>query len=93
MEYICRIYSDINKIIKLTTGGIMCLQLPLFESKNKAEFGWRKYSLYFLKEDRYSPNLIFVHPPSELTEEQIQVINKKWTYCIENDLDKLEFDL
>lgn len=93
MEYICHIFKSTENFIALVYG-IKGLKLPLFELQtHPIPSGTIGYTVYFYKEDRYNPDLIGVHPPKELTEEQFRIINDKWNYCVENDLYDLEFEI
>ena len=93
MEYICRIFKNTENLIT-SVYGIKGLKLPLFESyTSPASSDVVGYIVYFYKEDPYSPNLIGVNPPKELTEEQCRIINEKWNCCIENNLYDLEFEI
>lgn len=94
MEYICTIYKNTSNITYIIFGCTYSLKLPLFSLKTEpVSFIADEYGIYFQKEDRYSPNLIYVHPPKELTEEQFRIINEKWNYCVENNLLDYEFEL
>ena len=93
MEYVCHIFKSTENMIALVYG-IKGLKLPLFELECKpTPTGTLGYTVYFYKEDRYTPNLIGVNPPKQLTEEQFRTINEKWNYCVDNDLFKLEFEI
>ena len=93
MEYICKILKSTENMIALVFNGVG-LKLPLFELKQTPiPTGTIGYTLYFYKEDRYTPDWILVHPPTKITEEQFRIINEKWSYCVENDLYELEFEL
>jgi len=93
MKYICRIFKSTENLIALVYG-IKGLKLPLFDLQtHPIPSGCVGYTVYFYKEDRYTPNLIGVNPPKELTEKQYKVINEKWNYCVENNLYKYEFEL
>jgi len=95
IEYICKIISPPiarNWTMKKTA----CWILPLFDVNPEKQIIFRdspNYLLYFLKEDRYSDNLILVNPPDKITEEQLKIINTTWNYCIENSLEEFEFVL
>jgi len=93
MEYVCHIFKSTENMIAVVYG-IKGLKLPLFELEYKStSIGTLGYTVYFYKEDRYTPNLIGVNPPKQLTEEQFRAINEKWNYCVENDLFELEFEI
>lgn len=49
--------------------------------------------VFFLIEDRFSPELIYVNPPKQLTESQLKEINKQWNYCVENNKIEFEFEI
>lgn len=93
MEYICRICKNTDNLtflVYLTT----CVKLPLFSLIPEiVPSGCLGYHLYFFKEDRYTANLIGVTPPKKFTEEQYNIINQKWNYCVENNLFEYEFEL
>ena len=92
VEYICTIYKHAPKTFWLQH--CACLELPELRLKNQlVPVTEGKSYLVFCKEDRYSPNLISVQPPKELTEEQLELITKKWNECVENNLEELSFEL
>lgn len=95
MEYVCHIYRNPRNLIFWTYAGARSVRLPLFDRfpKRIQKADVEGDFLVFLKEDRYSNNLIYVYPPSEITEEQFELINQKWNDCVENNLKDLEFVL
>ena len=93
MEYVCHIFKSTENLIALVYG-IKGLKLPLFELQtHPIPSGTIGYTVYFYKEDRYSPNLIGVNPPKELTEEQVKKINEWWDFCIRTNQFEIEFPL
>jgi hypothetical protein len=93
MEYVCHIFKSTESLITFVYG-MKGLKLPLFELQTyPISSGTIGYTVYFYKDDRYTPNLIGINPPKELTEEQFRIINDKWNYCVENDLYDLEFEI
>ena len=93
MEYFCKIKRN-NHYARLVFGYSPYALLPLFNLKPERVFEVpsKGYCIEFLREDKYSPMLITIWPP-KLTEEQFRTINEKWNYCVNNDLDCLEFEL
>lgn len=56
MEYICKILKSTENMIALIFNGVG-LKLPLFELKQTPiPTGTIGYTLYFYKEDRYTPD-------------------------------------
>ena len=95
MNYRCKIYRNPgNKSFWLWVG-LRSVRLPLFDRYPKivrqvCETG--DY-LVFMIEDRHNPDYLFCYPPSEITEEQLTIINNSWNFCVENNLDSLQFDI
>lgn len=98
MEFICKLIRNTENI---TNAGLylihkLCIRVPVFSTKPEVETYLANFNstfLFFLKEDRFSPDLIFVHPPKELTEEQVKKINEQWDFCIRTNQFEMEFPL
>ena len=93
MTYVCKIFKSTEHHIAFVYG-INGLELPLFELQcNPIPTSVIGYTVYFYKEDRYTPSLIGVNPPKELTDEQRNIINQAWNHCVETGAETYEFEL
>jgi len=98
MEFVCELIINTENIINVSPWLLnqWCIEVPVFLVKPVAIKYLTTDSmayLFFQKEDRYNPELIIVHPPKELTEEQVKKINKVWDVCIKDNKTNMQFFL
>lgn len=92
MEYICRI--ERNVVPSMWLNSSRCLKFPELTLKEPWETVIKGESyILFMKEDKYTPNLIVVNPPKIFTDEELEIITRNWDKCVEEDLSELEFEL
>ena len=95
MNYICEIKRNTPKDNFWYFIAPYSLKLPLVDKfiQNGEKANGEEDFVVFMVEDRHNPDYIYIYPPKEITEEQMNLINQKWDYCVKNNILNLKFDI
>lgn len=92
MEYLCKIeyISKDESWIKYCKP----VELPLssMEVKESKNIKIGNYYLFFLIEDRYSPDFIYVCP-NKIAKKQLKIIRENYQNCIDLEIEKMTFEI